>query len=77
MKVDYPEYGEPPIRSALSSWPVCTCGHPKCPDAAGPDCGPEPGQDEDGDSPLMAQLRERMREDIKRRTQFGPMGRTL
>lgn len=76
MKVDYPENGEPPIRSALS-WPVCNSGEPKCPDAAGPDGGPEPDQDEDGDSPLMAQLRECVRKDIRRRNQFGPMGRTL
>ncbi|GHE00761.1 hypothetical protein GCM10010339_17410 [Streptomyces alanosinicus] len=52
MSADFPDHGEPPIRSALV-WPKCKCGHPKCPDAP----SAYKGADDRSASPTMARLR--------------------
>lgn len=55
---DYPERGEPPIRSALK-WPSCDCGNPECP-IPGEEHEPPPpydGPDDRSFSPTMQRLR--------------------
>ncbi|MGW2425084.1 hypothetical protein ACWC0C_38580 [Streptomyces sp. NPDC001709] len=55
MNVDYPDHGEPPIRSVLV-WPKCSCGHPECPDIA--DDQPKyEGPDDRSFSPAMQRIR--------------------
>ncbi|MFJ4921228.1 hypothetical protein [Streptomyces sp. NPDC088725] len=42
--VDYPDNGEPPLRSALT-FPPCVCGNPGCPDTD-TDTDTAPGADD-------------------------------
>lgn len=72
MNLDFPENGEPPVRSALD-WPPCRCGLPTCPDAAPAGEGAAPagsgdGPDQDdGDSDVLRSLRARVREENRAR----------
>lgn len=50
---DFPERGEPPVRSAFL-WPRCTCGSPQCPDTAG---AVDAASDNRSQSPTMQRLR--------------------
>lgn len=54
---DYPEHGEPPIRSALT-FPPCTCGRPQCPNAD--------ANDDRSFSPTMRRLRPGVEEENRR-----------
>ncbi|MGQ4516942.1 hypothetical protein [Streptomyces sp. DW26H14] len=68
---DYPDHGEPPIRSALL-FPPCTCGRPVCPDLV-PD-GPAPDgrpADDRSVSPTMRRLRPQVEEANRRAKQRG------
>ncbi|MCA1218289.1 hypothetical protein [Streptomyces sp. 8L] len=78
---DYPDHGEPPIRSALL-FPPCTCGRPVCPDLVAQGPAPE-GRSTDGRpadsrstddrsvSPTMRRLRPQVEEANRRAKQRG------
>jgi hypothetical protein len=60
VNADYPDHGEPPIRSALT-FPPCICGQPECPDTktiVADDDQPEQRRADDRSfSPTMQRLR--------------------
>lgn len=79
VNADFPQDSCHPLRSALSAWPKCTCGHPECPNKKAPDTDgpPEHERAADGDSETLTHLRSRVHNDYERRQQYGPLGRSL
>lgn len=79
VNADVPHDACHPLRSALSAWPTCTCGHPECPDKRTPVAEDQSEHERaaDGDSEALTRLRLRVRNDYERRQQFGPLGRSL
>jgi hypothetical protein len=67
---DYPDHGEPPVRSALR-FPPCRCPDPECV-LKQPDRGER--ERAQSDSPLLADLRVRVHEDNERRRHFRQLG---
>lgn len=82
---DYPDGGEPPIRSALR-FPPCRCPEPDCalkepqpPSGDGAEDGDgvdeEGGEEQGAESPVLADLRARIKADNERRRRYRQLGR--